>query len=316
MFSTFFPNQGITLFIIILAVTILSLLFTRRWLQLSFPYFFTGLVGLILGLWIGSLVANAVKDLPGLLGQWLPLISQVFITVGMIDLFLAQARPLGEFFQLVTRRILAWAKKEETRGEQGILVDTSALIDGRMELIAETGFIADALIIPRFVLQELQIIADSADALKRSRGKRGIEVLMKIKQNKSLNVVLTKDELGRRHKVDDRLIHLALEKGYRLLTVDYNLNQVASIAGVRVVNIHELAQALKPVLVPGEEVAVKVVQKGKEKKQGVGYMPDGTMIVVENGEDYLGDEVICQVDRIFQTVAGKMIFVTPKNHKL
>jgi len=135
---------------------------------------------------------------------------------------------------------------------------------------------------------------------------------MKLKQIKNVSVVLTKDVLGRRGKVDEKLIHIALDKGYRLLTVDYNLNQVASIAGVSVLNIHELAHALRPVLAPGDDVMVKVVQKGKEKKQGIGYMPDGTMIVVENGEGYLGDEVACHIDRIFQTVAGKMVFVTPK----
>lgn len=308
----YLSEQSALLFIIILAISVLTLLFTRRLLRISFPYFFTGVLGLILGLWVGSLVASAVKDLPGLLGKWLPLVSQVFITVGMIDLFLAQARPMADFFSLISHRLLQWAKREEQHGETGILIDTSVFIDGRIENIAETGFLIDPLIIPRFVLLELQLIADSADTLKRSKGKRGIEVLMKLKQIKNVSVVLTKDVLGRRGKVDEKLIHMALDKGYRLLTVDYNLNQVASIAGVSVLNIHELAQALRPVLAPGDDVMVKVVQKGKEKKQGIGYMPDGTMIVVENGEGYLGDEVECHIDRIFQTVAGKMVFVSPK----
>ena len=304
-------QQGFLLFIII-AIAIITLFITRRLLKISFPYVFTGLIGLTIGLWVGSLVAAAAKNLPGLFGQWLPIISEVFVTVSIMDLFIAQAKSVSDFFQLISKRIIHWAKREERRHEKGILIDTSALIDGRLENIIKSGFVNDSIIIPRFVLKELQLIADSSEPLKRAKGKRGIEILTKINQLDNMPVLLTKDELGRRQTVDDKLVQMAHDHGYRILTVDYNLNQIASIAGIKVLNINELTQALRPNLVPGEDITVKVVQKGKEKGQGIGYLPDGTMIVVEEGAVFLGEDVVCTVERIFQTVSGKMIFVKLK----
>lgn len=308
MESELLNQQGYLLFIII-AIAIVTLFITRKLLKISFPYFFTGLVGLIIGLWVGSLVGAAAKNLPGLFGKWLPIISEVFITVAIMDLFIAQAKAVSEFFHLVSQRLMHWATREEKRQEKGILVDTSVLIDGRLENIIKSGFINDSLIIPRFVLKELQLIADSNDSLKRAKGKRGIEILTKINQIENIPVILSKDELGRRQTVDDKLVQLAHDNGYRILTVDYNLNQIASIAGIKVLNINELTHALLPNLIPGEDITIKVVQKGKEKGQGIGYLPDGTMIVVEEGAKYLGEDVSCTVERIFQTVSGKMIFV-------
>lgn len=304
-------QQGFLLFVII-AIAIITLFITRKLLRISFPYVFTGLIGLTIGLWVGSLVAAAAKNLPGLFGQWLPIISEVFITVSIMDLFIAQADGVSEFFHLISTRLIHWAKREERRHEKGILIDTSALIDGRLENIIKSGFVNDSLIIPRFVLKELQLIADSTDSLKRAKGKRGIEILTKINQLDNMPVLLTKDELGRRQTVDDKLVQMAHDHGYRILTVDYNLNQIASIAGIKVLNINELTQALRPNLIPGEDITVKVVQKGKEKEQGIGYLPDGTMIVVEDGSKYLGEDISCTVERIFQTVSGKMIFVKLK----
>jgi len=197
----------------------------------------------------------------------------------------------------------------KNRQPQGyILMDTSVIIDGRIADILKTGFISKTLVVPRFILSELQNIADSDDDMRRNRGRRGLEMLNALRQNSSIKIEITDEDPKEIKEVDAKLIELARRHHADILTTDYNLNRVASIQKVKVLNINELAHALKPVVLPGEHLQVKIVQPGKEKHQGVGYLSDGTMIVVENGDRLIGKEIPVEVTRIFQTVAGKMIF--------
>jgi len=191
-------------------------------------------------------------------------------------------------------------------------MDTSVLIDGRIEAIIRTGFINKRIVIPQFVLNELQNIADSKDEIKRARGRKGLDILDNLQHSGRVKIEILDDLTLSRESVDSRLVKIAKNLNAPILTVDYNLNKVAKIQNIEVLNINELAQNLKPVLVPGEEVTVKIIQEGKDPGQGVGYLNDGTMIVVEDGLKFMGQEIKCEVVRIFQTVAGKMIFVQIK----
>ena len=190
---------------------------------------------------------------------------------------------------------------------QPLILDTSAIIDGRILDIAKTGFIFGILLIPSFVLTELQQVADSSDYLKRSRGRRGFEILEELKKVKGLRTeVWDKDIMAK--TVDDKLLKLAKSLNGRIITTDFNLNRVASVSGVNVLNINDLANSVKTVAIPGEHLKVKVIHLGKDPKQGVGYLPDGTMIVVEDGATLVGQDIKTEVTRILQVPAGKMIF--------
>lgn len=309
MFNTGNIEQtNVTIFIIVLVVAIVVLFLTRKLLKISFPYFFMGLLGIILGLLVGSLAAAPLSRLPGAYGTWVPMIINVFVTVAVLDLFIAQARPATEFFRKLTIRFFG---HEESHSNQ-IIVDTSSLIDGRLEIIAQSGFIMGEILVPQFVLKELQKIADSDDSLRRAKGRRGLESLDRMQHNSKISLQIIDDFDNSREPVDSRLVKVAQKRRAQIITVDYNLNRVAKIQKIEVLNVNELAECLKPPLIPGEEIMVKIIQKGKEAGQGVGYLADGTMIVVEGGENLVGKEINCEVIRIYHTVAGKMIFVQPK----
>ncbi len=190
------------------------------------------------------------------------------------------------------------------------IIDTSVIIDGRILEIVEAGFLEGPLVLPRFVLRELQLIADSGDSLKRTRGRRGLEVLTKLQQVMTLEIV--ERDFEDISAVDAKLVRLAQERGGKLVTNDYNLNRVAHVEGVTVLNINELANAVKPVLLPGEDLRVTVIKEGKEAHQGVGYLDDGTMIVIENGRRLIGETVDVSVTSALQTMAGRMIFARTK----
>lgn len=208
------------------------------------------------------------------------------------------------------------SSKKSTDKSQGsntqILVDTSAIIDGRIADIVKTGFVPGKLLVPRFVLAELQNIADSEDPMRRGRGRRGLEMLNLIRENPAVELDIIEENPVDVKEVDHKLVYLAREYGTNILTTDYNLNRVATIEQVKVLNINELANSIRVVVIPGEEMQVRVVQKGKEKNQGLAYLEDGTMIVVENGDKLLGKDISVEVTRIFQTVAGKMIFAVER----
>ena len=190
---------------------------------------------------------------------------------------------------------------------QPMILDTSAIIDGRILDIAKTGFLFGTVLVPTFVLQELQQVADSADYLKRSRGRRGFEVIEDLKKVKGLRIEIWDKEPAAK-TVDDKVLKLAKNLHGRIITTDYNLNRVASVSNVTVLNINDLANSVKAVAIPGEKLTVKVVHIGKDPTQGIGYLPDGTMIVVENGAQLVGADVRTEVTRLIQGSAGRMIF--------
>jgi uncharacterized protein YacL len=195
------------------------------------------------------------------------------------------------------------------------LLDTNVIIDGRIADIARAGFIEGPIYLPDFVLEELHLIADSADTLRRNRGRRGLDILNAMQQEPGLNVhVFGEYETPMRPSdpVDAKLVQLAKEVGGAIVTNDFNLNKVAQLQGIRVLNVNELANAVKPVVLPGEEMTVTVVREGKEPEQGVAYLDDGTMVVIERGKDRIGESVPIVVTSVLQTVAGKMIFGHPQ----
>jgi len=200
---------------------------------------------------------------------------------------------------------------KETKGARPMLVDTSVLIDGRIADVADTGIIESKMIVPKFVLVELQTVADSADKLKRNRGRRGLEVLGKLQNSKRCEVVLydsSVHEDDTETDVDQKLMNLAQSMNARVLTNDFNLNKVAQLRGVTVINLNDLTTALKPVVLPGEKMKVRLIKPGEETGQGVGYLEDGTMVVVEQGRQFVNEDVEFTVTSVLQTSAGKMIF--------
>ncbi|TGK11895.1 TRAM domain-containing protein [Leptospira fletcheri] len=195
--------------------------------------------------------------------------------------------------------------KDEVRDK---ILDTSVVIDGRILDIADTHFIDGPLILPNFVLREIQLISDSSDPIKRARGRRGLEMLNKLQRKGSIEVKITYKDYSDTREVDAKLIKLARDTGGKIVTNDFNLNKVAELQGVKVLNLNTLANALKPVVLPGEELAIQVIKEGKDENQGIGYLEDGTMVVIENGGHLVGKEVKVTVTSIIQTAAGKMIF--------
>src|SRR5438045_8924015 len=191
------------------------------------------------------------------------------------------------------------------------LLDTSVIIDGRITDIAQTGFLEGRLAVPQFGLAELQYIADSSDPLRRNRGRRGLEVLNILQKEPLVDIEFIDEDVPEVNEVDAKLIRLARKREAAIMTNDYNLNRVAQLEGVRILNLNNLANALKPVVIPGEEMNIQVIKEGKEQNQGVAYLDDGTMIVVENGRRYMNQTIGVIVTSVLQTAAGRMIFATP-----
>jgi uncharacterized protein YacL len=273
---------------------------------------FVGGIGLLLGLVAAALVAVPVSSLP-YVGTYLLL--PMFVAFGYVFTILAvrRARPLMRLLRLDPREGGERGERAERSGgrgapaPQGRIVDTSAIIDGRLGDIVATGFLEGELVIPVFVLEELQRVADSADPQRRARGRRGLEVVQSLR--KQPGRVSTPDvDYPDVPEVDAKLVRLARERGLPMITTDYNLNKVARIQSVTVLNVNELANALKPAVLPGEALRVKLIREGKEADQGVGYLDDGTMVVVEAGRALLGSTVDVEVTSVLQSPSGKMIF--------
>jgi uncharacterized protein YacL len=289
-----------------------------RWLyravqELSTAEFVTAVVGLLLGLLMGLLLGLPLSQLEGPAGTWLPLGVSLFLGLGMLGLTVAKREDLvlaAEAIGLVRRPSPATAAT--SAGDPHIVVDTSAIIDGRIKDIVESGFIYGTLVVPKFVLEELQHIADSSDTLRRNRGRRGLDILAQMQKESSTPVEIVDDDVPDVAEVDAKLITLAQARSKAILTNDFNLNRVAELQGIRVLNINSLANAVKPAVLPGEELRVRVIQEGKEAGQGVGFLDDGTMIVVEGGVRYIDKDLDVAVTRVLQTVAGRMIFAQPR----
>ncbi|MGC8787506.1 MAG: PIN/TRAM domain-containing protein, partial [Anaerolineae bacterium] len=199
-------------------------------------------------------------------------------------------------------------EKPSPKKEEQVLLDTSVIIDGRIADISQTGFIHGTIVIPRFVLNELQHIADSPDVLRRNRGRRGLDMLNKLQKESRVPIQIAEIDVPDVHEVDEKLVRLARDLDCPIITNDYNLNRVAELQGIKVLNINELANAVKTVVLPGESITVHIIQEGKELGQGVGYLDDGTMVVVEEGRRHINETVEVTVTRVLQTVAGRMIF--------
>jgi uncharacterized protein YacL len=268
-------------------------------------------IGLVSGLIIAALLSIPLSRLPFPFGDILPFISAVvFAYLGVSVMVMRK----DDVFSVIGSLGRAGSHPESMAGwsqSRSILLDTSVIIDGRILDVARTGFIPGTFIIPHFILAELQYIADSPDNLRRQRGRRGLEVLTQMQKDSSLPVKLSDQDVEGTKDADEKLVMLAKQMHCPILTNDYNLNRVAELQGVTILNINELANSVKSILLPGETLSVHVIQEGKDRTQGVGYMDDGTMVVVENGKECIGKEVMVSVTKVLQTTAGRMIFARP-----
>lgn len=291
------------------------------------------IIGLIIGLFVALLVIKVEKDLRklslriisgGVIGMVIGLLIALILGFGlnMVSKIRENQQIVPWIYLLLTGvlsylgLVLGSKKVEEfnfrsdglkTDLEHRIL-DTSVIIDGRIADICDSGFMEGELIVPRFVLNELQFVADSSDSIKRSRGRRGLDVLNRMQKSSTINIEIIEQDFPKIKGVDGKLVALAKKLNAKLLTNDFNLNKVAELQGVRVLNINELANAMKPVVLPGEQMSVKIIREGKEHGQGVAYLDDGTMIIVENGQKLLNMNVEVVVTSVLQTTAGRMIF--------
>ena len=259
-------------------------------------------IGMAIGLLLGALIAYPLSLLPVPFGTFFPVMAAAALAyVGAATVGSNPGTYLG-----VLRSIIGGEAKDEPG--RVILVDTSVIIDGRITDVAETGFIDHTLLVPRFVLAELQQIADSSDTMRRNRGRRGLDVLNRLQNSERVTVEITDMDVPGTNEVDRKLVGLAKRLHCFVMTNDYNLNRVAEIEGVGVLNLNELANAVKTLLLPGERIEIDIIQEGKEFGQGVGYLEDGTMVVVENGREQIGSTHSVAVTRVLQTVAGRMVF--------
>lgn len=295
-----------------------------------------GVVGLAIGLIIANLLGGTFVNIP-VIGNYLPVLFSIVFGYLGIHIVVRKQKEIGELFG---RMMKLKKKPREKLGEDGTvqpaaqpvpvalampaggygsydslvgckLLDTSVIIDGRIADICGTGFLDGKLLIPVFVLEELQHIADSADALKRVRGRRGLDILQKIRTESGLQVEIINQDFEDITEVDSKLIRLGQQLGGKIVTNDYNLNKVSELQGVPVLNINDLSNAVKPVVIPGENMHVTVVKEGKEQGQGIAYLDDGTMIVIENGRYHLSKAIEVEVTSALQTSAGRMIFAKP-----
>jgi uncharacterized protein YacL len=269
---------------------------------------FAGVAGLIIGLLVSVLLYPSIAKISGS-NAVLPMGFTVIL--GIVG-FRLGFKKKEDFNNLLS--IYRYGKdynNGEIAGEHKIL-DTSVIIDGRISDICKTGFVEGTLVIPEFVLEELQHIADSSDLLKRNRGRRGLDILNKIQKELDVKVLIYEGDFEEISEVDSKLVKLAKVLQGKVVTNDYNLNKVCELQGVAVLNINDLANAVKPVVLPGEEILVQVIKDGKEYGQGVAYLDDGTMIVVEGGRDFIGTTLDVLVTSVLQTSAGRMIFAKPK----
>ncbi|MEW6624970.1 MAG: PIN/TRAM domain-containing protein [Bacillota bacterium] len=270
-----------------------------------------GVIGIIIGLIIANLLGASFYRLP-FIGPYLPMIgSVVFGYLG----WSVGTKKRDEILSILS--VFRFGRDKQ-QGKSSLktssfkILDTSVIIDGRIADICKTGFVEGTLLIPNFVLEELRHIADSSDTLKRNRGRRGLDILNKIRKELDVKVQIYEGDVEEVFEVDSKLVKLAQLVNGQVITNDYNLNKVAELQGVKVLNINELANALKPIVLPGEEMEVQLIKDGKESGQGIAYLDDGTMVVVENGRKYINQTIPVMVTSVLQTAAGRMIFAKPK----
>lgn len=270
-------------------------------------------IGMLIGVVTAALLAAPLSLLPRPFGQLLPTIAAAVAMYVSASIFALRARDIIGILGGKTRGRSGKTPVINTAiSTNEILIDTSVIIDGRILDIGKTGFIQGTLLVPRFVLNELQHVADSAEMLRRNRGKRGLEILSEMQQQDGTPVRILDDDIEGVAEVDEKLVLLAQERRIPVMTNDFNLNRVAELQGVTVLNINELANALKAIFLPGEVMDIHVVMEGREADQGVGYLDDGTMVVVENGKRYMDRTIPVLVTRYIVTNAGRMYFAQPE----
>ena len=290
-----------------LLLATLTLLIENALRRIPLKNLLGGFIGLLLGEMVANLISNFLSSLLTHQHVALPLYAGLYGVCGYMGIRIGLKK--GEDLQLSGWKLFS---KNPPRTENAKILDTSVIIDGRIADITETGFLEGPLLIPQFVLSELQHIADSSDSIKRTRGKRGLDVLHHIQKQAGIDVKIVDKDYPMIKEVDTKLIELAKEVHGKIITNDSNLNKVAQLQGIEVLNINELANSLKPVVLPGEEMNVKILKEGKETGQGVAYLDDGTMIVVDNGRRNIGKTVDVTVTSVLQTPAGRMIFARLK----
>ena len=266
------------------------------------PDLLSGLLGMIVGLVIAVLIGVFVRDLP--YGYALSSVLALLLAVLGANVGMTRRSELNALF-------FGGSHEDDGHRLPAVLLDTSVIIDGRILDIAKTGFLDMPLIILSSVLRELQMVADSADATRRRRGRRGLDVLTEMQKEQGIDLQVLEDELPTTGEIDAHLVRTAKRKGWGIMTNDFNLNRIARLEGVHVLNLNELAQAMRPVAIPGEEIVVTVAREGKEPGQGVGSLDDGTMVVIQNGRRLLNQTITATVTSVIQTSAGRMIFAEP-----
>ena len=267
-----------------------------------------GTCGLVAGLLVAALLMPALVSLPGVGGVLAPFVVSAILGALGVAALVNREEQFADFLS----RYLPMTGRKVGRVPHQIILDTSAVIDGRMADIVQTGFIMATLVVPRFVLDELRYVADSPDALRRNRGRRGLDILGRLQKEAPVPMEVSEIDFEDTRDVDSKLIRLAKRMDCSIMTNDFNLNRVAELEGVHVLNVNHLANAVKVVVLPGEEMAVRIIQEGTESGQGVGFLDDGTMVVVEGGRRYMNEKLDVIVTRVLQTVAGRMIFAAPK----
>jgi uncharacterized protein YacL len=287
---------------LLIGLIVLQLL--RIWLSVDARRVIGGTVGIMVGAILGTLVYSGLSQN----------IQQPEVSLAVYGLVIVICCLVG--IQLGSSKAKELARKEDSPGRSqdktiGIL-DTSVIIDGRIADVCETGFLDGHLIIPQFVLKELQAIADSSESTKRTRGRRGLDILNKIQKQAFVKIIIDDTDYPSVKEVDQKLITMAKERSYAILTNDFNLNKVAEVHSIPVLNINQLANALKPIVLPGETMKVQIIKEGKEHAQGVAYLDDGTMVVIDNGKKFMGKTMEVTVTSVLQTTAGRMIFAVVK----
>jgi len=280
--------------------------FNQRLVSTPLPDLLSGLLGMIVGLVIAVLIGVFVRDLP----YGIPLSFVLALLLALLGASVGITRR-----EELTALFFGGAAQGDTsRRVTAVLLDTSVIIDGRILDIAKTGFVDMPLTVLSSVLRELQLVADSADATRRRRGRRGLDVLTEMQKDPSINLQVVDDDVSPSTEIDAHLVRTAKRRGWAIMTNDFNLNRIARLEGVSVLNLNELAQAMRPVAIPGEEIVVMIAREGKEPGQGVGSLDDGTMVVVQNGRRLMNQTITAVVTSVIQTSAGRMIFAEPAGH--
>ena len=280
--------------------------FNQRLVSTPLPDLLSGLLGMIVGLVIAVLIGVFVRDLP----YGIPLSFVLAVLLALLGASVGITRRE----ELTALLFGGMALDDKSRRVTAVLLDTSVIIDGRILDIAKTGFVDMPLTVLSSVLRELQLVADSADATRRRRGRRGLDVLTEMQKDPSINLQVVDDDVSPSTEIDAHLVRTAKRRAWAIMTNDFNLNRIARLEGVFVLNLNELAQAMRPVAIPGEEIVVMIAREGKEPGQGVGSLDDGTMVVVQNGRRLMNQTITAVVTSVIQTSAGRMIFAEPAGH--